>query len=210
MVVFISMIIVAMVYLISNHQKPISEIFTNLYRTLVEQSVPSFSRIITKSSISLYILIFIWLITISCISRSLKSILLNTYFKTKPSLTVYTLEDIVNRPDISITGSFNLDTLKQFKPKIYNDLSNRAISYEKRIGINYTTREGSLVQYSKSVVQKVVNREAVIIADTYGIDLFKKMNPMYKLMESDVKYAQLFVYIVVHKNIPHNIRINKL
>ena len=210
MAILISMIIVAIVYSINNNVIHILEILANLYRTLVEQSVPLFSRGIKESPISLYILLFCWLITTSCITRSFKSILLNTYYMTKPSLTVNTLEDIVNRPDLSISGSFSLHSIKQFKPEFFDELLQRAISYETKMDINFKTPNGTLASYSKSVVEKVVKRKAVIITNTYGTDLFKQMYPMYKLMESDIKYAQLFIYTVIHNNIPHYRRINKL
>ena len=176
----------------------------------MEQSVPLFSNWMEESSLSLYVLIFCWIITTSCITRSYKSILLNTYFKTKPSLTVNTLEDIFNRPDLLISGSPNLESIKQVKPEFYEVLMQRAISYETQMGIDYQTQEGHLASFSKNVIEEVVNRHGLIIADTYGIDLFKKMYPMYKLMESDVKYSQIFLYSVVHKNISHYRRINKL
>ena len=184
------------------------EILANLYQTLVEQTVPLFSRWSKESSIS--ILIFVWLIASSCITRSFKSILLKTYYKTKPSLTVNTLEDIVNRPDLSISGSFNLDGIKQFKPEVHRDLMRRAITYQTKMDIDYDTANGTLASYSKNVIKEVVNGQGVIIANTYGVELFKKMYPMYKLMESDIKYAQIFVYSSIHKNIPYYNRINKL
>ena len=210
MAIFVCMIIVAIVYLMADIQMNILEICTNLFRTFVEQGVSSFCRWIEESSISLDILIFFWLITSSCITRSFKSILLNTYYETKPSLTVNTLEDIINLPDLSISGSYNLDSIEHFKPELYNDLMKRTISYEKRMGIDYTIEEGILASYSRNIIEEVVNRKGVIITNTYTTDMFKKMYPMYKLMESDVKYAQLFVYIVVHKNIPHYSQIYKL
>ena len=163
-----------------------------------------------ESSISLYIIIFFWIITTSCITRSFKSILLNTYYKTKPSLTVNTLEELVNRPDLLISGSVNLNSIEKFKPEFYNELMQRAISYEKRIGIDYKTQEGTIALFSKGIVEEVVNRRGVIITNTYNINMFKKMYPVYNLMASDVKYAQLFIYTVVHKNILHYARINRL
>ena len=188
----------------------ILEIFTHLYQTMVEQSIPLLNKWMKDSSISLYIIIYFWIITTSCITRSFKSILLNTYYKTKPSLTVNTLEDVVNRPDLSISGSFNLDFINQFTPEVHNNLMQRAVSYETRMGIDYNTREGGLAAYSNGVIQDVVNRKGVILTNSYGSDLYKKMYPMYKLMESNTKYAQSFAYTVIHKNIPYYSRIYKL
>ena len=78
------------------------------------------------------------------------------------------------------------------------------------MGIDYITPKGTLAVFLKNVIQDVINRKGVILANTYGIDLFKKMNPIYKLMKSDTKYAQTFVYSVVHKNTPHYSRIIRL
>ena len=192
-------------YYISN-----MEIFAILYKTLVEQGVPRLHRVIRKNYTYLYILWFSWIIASSCITRSFKSILLKTYYKTKPSLTVNKLEDIVNKPELLISGSYDLYPIEQYKPDVYRQLMRRAISYETQLGIDYNTHNGILASYSKSIFQRVNDRKGVVITNTYGTDLFKRMYPMYNLMESDIKYMQIFLYSVVHKNIPHYIRINKL
>ena len=120
------------------------------------------------------------------------------------------MEDIVKRPELLISGSYNLHHIEQYKPDVYRELMRRAITYETQMGIDYTTEKGIRAAYSKSIFQEVAYRKGVVITNTISTDIYKKTNPEYNLMESNIKYGSIFVYCVVHKSIPHFDRIHKL
>lgn len=182
------------------------QISFKLSKVLLQQPI-----IQNSMKLPLYILLFTWVLTASFITRAFQSILLNIYYKSKPELTVYTLEDIVDKPDLLIAGSEFLKNIEEIKPDIYKNIEPRVKSYEKEMDIDFkTTGAINSAFYSDQVVRDVINRKAVLLVNSYQRKLFKIIYQNHLLLESDVKYGQTFLYSTVNKSIPYSYRISKM
>ena len=130
------------------------------------------------------------------LTKCFTSLLLRTYFKTKTSITVRTLEELVDRPDVSIAGRLGLIEIIQQKPEVFNNLVNRLLVYENKLGIDST--EMTHLARNK-VIEDVNEGRAVIITDTFHTNLFTRIYPNLNLIQSDVKYNQRFIFCYVYE-----------
>ena len=107
-----------------------------LIKTFINQSIDNINRfrfyeINNKKQhlISVYILLFVWILGLNILNKAFISLLLKTFFKVKPTLTVDTLDDIVSNPGLQISGRKTLEEIKLFKPGIYDEFEKRIKLY---------------------------------------------------------------------------------
>ena len=91
-------------------KKSISELMLILIKTFINQSNIHLNRfrfcVMNNKKqylISVYILLFVWILGLNILNKAFISLLLKTFFKVKPTLTVETLDDIVSNPDLFIS-----------------------------------------------------------------------------------------------------------
>ena len=103
-------------------------LISELIKLMMEQS----SNVLNKMrSINnwIFIVIFTWIFCSTILTKCFTGLLLKTYFLQKPSLTVNSLEDLVNKPNISVTGKYSLKLIKLFKPEFYEILIKKLEDY---------------------------------------------------------------------------------
>ena len=162
----------------------------------VNQSSKAFKKI-SKKKRTACLVIMISMLCITSLTKCMTSSLLKTFFKVKPHLTVNTLEDIVDNPDLFVAGRHGLKELIRFKPQIFEKLENRIKKYEKSLDINSI----NMVNLgSPRLIRDVQEGRAVILTDTFVAKVLKLMHPSFDLMESNYKYNQNFFYSYVTKN----------
>ena len=144
-------------------------------------------------SISIFIVLFIWMICSAILTKCFTSILLETYFIRKPSLAINTLDDILNDPDISVTGKRSLNILKSFKPEIYDILIERLENYENKLGIN--TESDPNASENEQVIKDIMNRKAVLLASFFDAEMFELIHPYIKKAENIYYHQHHYWYV---------------
>ena len=145
-----------------------------------------------------YLTLFIWLICTTILAKCFTSLLLNTYFKSKPSLTVETVEDIANNPNLWVTGKRALLEIRSFKPKIYEILHKRLVEYESRYNISNT----HFIDINAQVLNDIIERKAVQLMSTPEARTLKSLHPKINLMVSKYKYNLKMHFTYVSKSHP--------
>ena len=148
-----------------------------------------------------FILLFSCLLCITVLTKCFTSLLLGTFFKTKPSLTVETLEDIVSNPKINVFGRESIKEIKLINPKIYEIIHKRSINYEKQLNV-YGKKEIDMLKMSK-LIKDIEERETVILFNSLNAKSVKIFLHLNNLMESEHKYSQHFIYTYVTKTLPN-------
>ena len=148
-----------------------------------------------------FILLFACLLFITVLTKCFTSLLLGTFFKTKPSLTVETLEDIVSNPEINVIGKDTIKELELFNTEIYEIIRKRNVDYEKQL--NISEMEEAEINTLSKVIKDVYQRKTVIITNSLVSKSFKLLTHLIDLMESEHKYCQTFVYTFVSKSFPN-------
>ena len=178
-----------------------------IIENFLNHSSPFFNRIISENdhdrtimSRPKIILIIFWLICSSILSKCFTSVLLNVYTIKIPSLTVQTLQDIVNNPQLSIAGYAGLKELEHFKPDIYKQLEKRLLDYHKRLGIDlYDIKAMS----DRQLQRDLIARKSVVFLGTFATQMLKLKYRESNLMESEEKFSLLFKYSMVSKLFPN-------
>ena len=142
-------------------------------------------------------LLFVWLLCTTILSQCFTSVLLKVYTIKKPSLTVQTLEEIINNPNLLVAGYIGLKQLEPYRPDIFHALEERVLNYHDRLNISLDNR---MSLTNEGLVKDIIERKSVAIIHTFGTDLLKLFYPESNLMESEQKYTQLFRYSLVSKN----------
>ena len=156
----------------------------------------SFLRDVAMNDKVVYSLLFIWILSSTILAKCFTSLLLNTYFIRKPSLTVETLEDIVSNPGLSVSGKRSLIQIKSFKPEIYDILNKRLKEYESGLGIDSGSNPNAVL--GKRVIQDVLNRKTVLMLTNYDTIIIKNFHP--RLMESQHKAITTFEFSYISKH----------
>ena len=145
-----------------------------------------------KMKTGLYVLLFIWLLFSTILSKCFTSVLLGTFFKIKPTLTVETLEDLVSNPGIKIIGRESLDHFMSTKPKVYEILRKRLF---------VTNSEKILkILLTPEVMNDMINRKAVLLHDSHQRKAIQSLFPEINYKESEHKYNQQIIYTYVSKD----------
>ena len=117
---------------LGNEKGTTFNILFKLIGIFVEQGAISFQSA-NHLKIGSLIALLCCLLSTTVLTKCFTSLLLGTFFKTKPSLTVETLEDIVSNPEINVIGRNTINELKSFYPEIYENIHKRNIDYEKQL-----------------------------------------------------------------------------
>ena len=131
------------------------------------------------------------------------SLLLKTYFIRKQSLTINTLEEVVNDLGISVAGRVGLLGIKSLKPEFYDILNKRVINYENKLGID-SWKDANLI-LSEIVLKGVINQKTVILLPLKDAILYEILYP--KLKAAELKYSPQYYYWYISKNHPRKKRI---
>jgi len=197
-------------------KKSISELMLILIKTFINQSNIHLNRfrfcVINNKKqhlISVYILLFVWILGLNILNKAFVSLLLKTFFKLKPTLTVETLDDIVSNPDLLIAGKDYIHEIKLFKPEIYDILERRITKYEEMLGIGGLF-ERPLEEILNILMKDIFNRRAVYLVRTIRVEIAKKLYFDLNLMSSPVKYCQRFEYYYISKSYLHYKPIHRL
>ena len=143
-----------------------------------------------------FLLLFIWLLFSSILTRCFTSVLLGTFFKTKPTLTVETIEDLVSNPDIKLWGRDSLNFFKLSKPKIYEILYKRLIDKNSETFFKLSSKP--------EVINDIKQRKAVILAYGSRFDIIKCMYFNVNLQVSRHKYNQQVYFTYISKEIANS------
>ena len=135
------------------------------------------------------------------------SLLLKVYFIQKPTLTVHTLQDIVDDPDLKIVGRDGLNEIKSFKPDIYAMLNPRLKEYEDSLGI-ISGNPQQLV--NNRLMKDVFDRKAVLIISSNIKKVLQNIYPYYNLQESEQNMNSLYRFSSVTKIQDYHQGINRL
>ena len=178
-----------------------------LLKNFINQSIDNINRfrfyeINNKKQhlISVYILLFVWILGLNILNKAFISLVLKTFFKVKPTLIVETLEDIVSNPNLHIAGKDFLHEIKLFKPDIYDILLKRILNYEQLMGVKNESNED--IDFSK-FQSDVYNHKTVLLLPSFGAKIIKEINIDFNLMTSPVKYCQRFQYYYISKSYIH-------
>ena len=157
----------------------------------------------------IYILLYIWIINTTILSKAFTSILLNTYYKLKPSLTVETLDDIINNPNLYIGGKTSAKQLQYRDSSVYKNIMKRVIDYENKMNINSDNRNRKILLNIK-IAKDIYDRKAILLLSTFWTNMVKSYFPGFNLMESKNKYDLLYGYSYISKNHPNSEQIYKM
>ena len=155
----------------------------------------------------IFYLLFDWLICSTILSQCFTSVLLNVYFIKKPSLTVESLEDIMNNQHLLVAGYPSLKELEPIRPDVYHALKERTLNYHKNLDNDLSLRD---LPFNSGLLKDIVERKAVVLCHTFVVNFFKQSNQGLNLKESDQKFSQLFRYSLVSKYSPHHTKIQQL
>ena len=154
--------------------------------------------IISTHKNAITLLLFVLLICSSILSKSFTSILLNVYTIKKPSLTIQTMDDIINNPDLFVAGFISLKKLEHYRPDIFHALKERVINYHKILNIKL---DDNMYLLDDKLIRDIISRKSVALMSTLETELMKLYYPDSNLKESESKYNQLFSYSLVSKNV---------
>ena len=149
-----------------------------------------------------FIVIFVWIICSTILNKCFTSLLLRTFYITKPSLTVETLEDIASDSELKVIGRNGLNELQEINQQIYEIIYEKIDSYSQELGL-LTQRLPDLVGTTQ-IFDDVQERKAVLMINSEMANLIKVFYPEINLMESEHKYNQQFFYTYVSKGIPNS------
>ena len=149
---------------------------------------------------NIFIVLFIWVLCSFILTKCFTGLLLKTYFIRKPTLAINTLEDIVNDPDISVTGKITLNLIKSYKPEIYDILIKRLEIYENKLGIN--TELDPNESENEQIIKDVINRKAVLLQSLYVAEMVELVHPHIKVAEN--KYFLQYQYWYISKSHPNS------
>ena len=125
------------------------------------------------------------------LNKCFTSILLNTYFNVKTTPVVQSLEDIVERKDLPISGV--VQYLMLFK-KNFNNLN--VDSLIKRIEKDDDNFPNPII--SHKIAEKVIKSRSVLIASSFQREMFLIQNKYYhdKIVIANKYFQQIMVYHV--------------
>ena len=191
--------------------------FIHLLQNFFNQSTNYFEKIrfskrlyrIEINLFIIYILLYIWIINTSILSKAFTSILLNTYFNSKPSLTVETLDDIINNPNLYIGGKNGAKHILERNSSVYRNIWERVIDYEKKMNVN-SDNQNQQNLLNNRIVKDIYDRKAILMLTTFWTNMFKSLYRGFNLMESQNKYDLRFGYSYISKNHPNSEQIYKM
>ena len=151
--------------------------------------------------LTLIILLTLWLIFGTILTKLFSSVLLNTYFNPKSYLTVESIKDILVSPKLSVAGSGLIQILKAITPEQYFQLSERAKKFEKKFtGSNDGERDFSKLYRSEYLLNEINRGTAVLFADGYSSEAIIRQSPWLRLaIAPDVYYPQ-YLTLFISKN----------
>ena len=151
-----------------------------------------------KYKLAKFILLFTWLLCSTILNKCFTSLLLKTYFKTKPFLAVETLEDIVSNPKMKIIGKQALLQIKSFKSNIYQNLNERLNKYERELNISNVDLMKVLT--NSQVFNDVNEGKTVLLVDSHESHMFRDIYPLIKLKVSKHKYSHQIIYSYISRS----------
>ena len=145
---------------------------------------------------TIILLLFVWLMASTLLLQFFTSVLLNVYTIKKPSLTVQTLEDIVNNPDLLVAGYKGLKEIEPYKLDLFDALEERVKNYHKTLKMSlYDIKE----LHKRELIKDIIARKSVLISSTFVTNMLKLFNPDANIMESEHKFFSLLKYGLVSK-----------
>ena len=199
--------IICAILLAKMEQHTICSMLFKLIGILLNQGSKSF-RSFDGLNKGTWIKLLSCLLCITVLTKCFTSLLLGTFFKTKPSLTVETLEDIVSNPEINVIGRASLKELKVFNPGIYEIINKRNIDYEKQL--NFTEVDESVIFQSSKMLKDVELSKTVVLINSLNAKSLKIYFHLNNLMESEHKYIQDFIYTYVSKTLSNYKQIHRM
>ena len=128
--------------------------------------------------------IVIYLMGLSILSKCFTSILLNTYFIKKETLTAETFQDIINNPDLYVAGRRGLRYIQSIKPEFFEKLFDRVIDYENSLNLN--SDKGLEELLNPFLWKDIINRKAIVIVDFSDVNIFKNLYPDSKIWNQSI------------------------
>ena len=158
----------------------------------------------------IYTLLYIWIINTTILSIAFSSLLLETYFLTEHSLTVETLDDIINNPKLYIGGKMAAKQLQYRDSSVYKNIMKRVIDYENKMNINSENNNEIKYLSNLEIIKNIYDRKAILLLNTFWTDLIKSIYPGFNLMESENKYDLLYGYSYISENHPNSEQIYEM
>ena len=152
--------------------------------------------------------IVIYLVCLTILTKCFTSILLNTYFIKKETLTAETLQDIVDNPGLCVAGRRGLRYIQSIKPEIFEKLFDRVVDYENSLNIITDKNPNDLT--NPFLWEDIINRKAVAILGSRETEVLKNLYPDSKIIESKHKYNHFFSFSYVTKNVRNFTEIYKM
>ena len=112
-------------------------------------------------------------------------------------------------PNIQIAGRQGLRDIEQYNFTIYEALRYRVAEYEDFLGINSELSPRNM-SIEPRLMNDLVNRKAIILAETATKYMLTSLHVDMNLMESENKYNSIFRYSYVSKNITQHKDVFKL
>ena len=152
--------------------------------------------------------IVIYLVCLTILTKCFTSVLLNTYFIKKETLTAETFQDIIDKPGLGVAGRRGLRYIQSIKPEIFEKLFDKVVYYENSININTDKNPNDLL--NPRLMEDIFNRKSVAIVSSREVEIIKNLYPYTKMMESEHKYNHIFSFSYVTKNVRNFTEIYKM
>ena len=184
---------------------------TDIFSSISEKSqeyIKVIYDLITRVNIRLHkklimlILIVIWLIFSTILTKIFSSVLLNTYLNPKSYLAVNSLQDVIELPRLSIGGSHLIFYINESLPEVYQQLIGRAKDYETKCFEKFLKGEKNFNKLfqSEQVLSQVSRGETVLFIDSFSAGIIIRQNPWLRLtIVEGVGYSPHYVSLFVHK-----------
>ena len=130
-------------------------------------------------------------------TKCFTSVLRNTYFIKKETLTAETIQDIIDKPGLCVAGRRGLRYIQSIKPEIFEKLFHKVVDYENSLNINTDKNVNDLTNPFQW--EDIIDRKAVAILGSSEAEVLKNLYPDSKIMESEYKYNHFFNFFCHEK-----------
>ena len=146
------------------------------------------------------LLISIWLLISSVLTRAITGLLHNTYFNVKTIPYINTIDDIIERPELSVSGkSHDLGIWNRFgiiSKEIHQNIYPRVTEYEKKLTRPFHSNDQLLTE--------LIVGQTVILINSKEKKTFLKNNKDFSnhFQVSEHKYWPIYTYLSVFRYHP--------
>ena len=203
--ILLSLIMVVLFVKIFNHAKfRLDHLSFMLFTPFMNQTSIAFEKYfkynLRKGLLSVCILLIVWINVANVLSKSFSSVLLNTYFKTKPTLVVKSIEELISKPEVCVYGY--LIDLEFIGQNYFKHLDQRLKSCKDPDKSKNENRDIMLDRISKG--------QAVHISDSDYRKLLMRIFPQFNLKIAENKYLSDHQNYLVSKKHHHHLRLYKM